>query len=540
MVRGGGKGSQRPGDEGGGGGGRRRKRGSAPGWLAGWWAPARLRRLLPLLALAASSVALFILVGRESSYLDIDSGPYLSMAHHVAAQGRPVASFNFVGNFERLPGYPNFVPPGLGLLVGLLLPLTGDPVTAGRVVLFAALLTVHAFAYLLLLRRGGGAAFALGATLLLAWNLRLAEWAALILTELPFMACLAAALWAATVVLGKVTPRREPRVWAVLTVFSAALPLVRYLGVFFAPTFSVLYLGRALHRGRGRRAVLLLSFYNLAAFAPLALWLLVVRAGGSPLLPHRPPSRLTAAGALGDAAAYLGTWLWPYLAAAAVVWLVAKAAEARGRRSAAAGPVEAADLLPAAALVGYLAVLIVARTGSAYYPLDELGYRYMVPAWPLAFLAGALAFHRWIWRRRTRTVRVLAAAGLVAALFWQGRLLAERTYPPPFPSPTQTFQQAVDRIAPGDGVLTNFGQPFAWALPEARVVGIPSRLDFVYSLDLAELAQRHEIRWLVLFPVPGADELYGGWFRRWLAAPPAAVEVSGSWRYGDGVIYRLE
>jgi len=110
---------------------------------------------LALALVFTSSVGLFWLVTRDSSFLDIDSGPYFSIGHHFATDGRPRSSFDFVGNFNVLPNYVNFVPPGTGVLVGLGALLTGSLLIGGKAVLVVSLFLTHFFAYLILARATG-------------------------------------------------------------------------------------------------------------------------------------------------------------------------------------------------------------------------------------------------------------------------------------------------------------------------------------------------------------------------------------------------
>jgi len=131
------------------------------------------------------------------------------------------------------------------------------------------------------------------------------------------------------------------------------------------------------------------------------------------------------------------------------------------------------------------------------------------------------------------------AAAALLALGWQARPLLGMALPEPYPFPTETFRRAAALVPPDATVLSNFGQALVPRLPEARIVGIPSRQDFRYTMDLPALVERHGVSWLVLFAHPEADEIYGGWFERWLRAPPAGVEVQGRWRLADGAIYRI-
>src|SRR5581483_5529406 len=55
-------------------------------------------RLSELLAALAGSGLLFWHVARHSAFIHFDSGPYLSLAHNLAAHGRLVSNFDFVGN----------------------------------------------------------------------------------------------------------------------------------------------------------------------------------------------------------------------------------------------------------------------------------------------------------------------------------------------------------------------------------------------------------------------------------------------------------
>lgn len=262
-----------------------------------------------------SSVVLFWLVSRNSSFLDIDSGPYLSMAYNLATSGMPTSSFNFVGNFAVLPSYPNFIPPGFGVLVGLGTVLTGSLLMDGKAVLAVSLFLAHFFAYLIVARVTGQRVYALAASALVVWHPALALWATRVLSELPFIACLLGAVAASAVVMGGMGTRPA---WALLVTASALLPLLRYVGIFFPLTFSAVYLARALRISGSGRVVLSLLAYNLAVFTPLALWSVLVSLGGSSLYPDRPASQLVVGDALLDAIAYLVRWLGPWLVAFAL------------------------------------------------------------------------------------------------------------------------------------------------------------------------------------------------------------------------------
>ncbi len=519
-------------------------------------------RWAPLLVAVASSSLLFWLVGLESSTLTVDSGPYLSIAHHLVEDGLPVSGFGFLSTFDRLPAAPGFLAPGLGLAVAVFLPFAdpaagdpaagdpaagdpaaGDPVAAARIVLWLSLFATQLGAATLLKHRTLAPAFATGASVLLVWHGSLGRFAGAAMTELPFVAWLTLASLAAVRALdGTASPRV---LWGGLPAASAALCLTRHLGVFLPPAFSLVYLLRARRERRPwRRTLGYLAFYNAVSFLPLGLWLAAAARSGPSLFPQRPPSRLGAGRALAEAVLQLAEWIGPWLLLGLVLAGVLKLSGGAVRRSPAEIPGWGyPELFLALALAAYVGALIAARTlGGALYPLEHLGERYMLPAWPLAFFLTALAIHRWVWSRRRLAVRAAVAVAAALALWLALEQLLAFRLPPPFPTRTETYRVALELLPPEttETVLCNFCQLLVVDRPSARVIGIPSREDFVYEMDLPELVRRHGVGWIVLFDLPARDRLYPAWFTEWLAEPPAEVDVTGGHRLADGVIYRLE
>ncbi|HEY7317569.1 MAG TPA: hypothetical protein VIE89_08350 [Candidatus Binatia bacterium] len=492
------------------------------------------RQSLALLVVLTSAVVLFWLVNRDSSFLDIDSFPYLSMGFHFATDGKPKSSFDFVGNFDVLPNYVNFIAPGTGVLLGLGTLLTGNVLAAGKAVLVVSLFLTQFFAYLILVRATGQMVYALVASTFVIWHPALAIWATGILSELPFVACLLGSVAAAAVVIGDGSNRSA---WTLLIISSALLPLLRYLGIFFPLTFLVFYMARAFHFGAGRKVLLPLLAYEVAVFTPLVLWFALVRFNGSPLFPDRPASQLVLGKALLDATSYLFLWIGPWLVAFSLLFAFLKMS--RPQTGLPNVPGETASGFLWSCLVGYLVVLIVVRLQSAFYPLQELGYRYTAPAWPMAGLGAALFVHRFLWSRRTRLVTHATAAFALLIAAWQVLTLISVSFIDPFPTETETYRQALRLMEPDAGILANYGQAFVLPRPRARIVGIPSREDFRYEIDLGDLARRHHLQWLVLFYRPDGDRMYGPWYPLWLKGPPTEVDVQASWRLADGVIYRL-
>ncbi len=491
-------------------------------------------KCLALAFVLTSSVFLFWLVSRDSSFLDIDSGPYLSIGHHFATDGRPQSSFDFVGNFNVLPSYPNFIPPGTGVLVGLGALLTGSLLTGGKAVLVVSLVLTHFFAYLIIARATGQVVYALVASALVIWHPALAIWATKILSELPFIACLLGAVAAAAAV---IEDGRNRCAWILLIISSALLPLFRYLGIFFPLTFLVFYMTRAFHLGVGRKMLLPLLGYELAVFTPLALWLMLVKFSGSPLFPDRPASQLVLGKALLDAIAYFFWWIGPWLIGFGLLFAFLKISQRHTGLLNVRG--EAASGFLWSCLAGYLAILIVVRLHSAYYPIQELGYRYTTPAWPLAGLGAALFVHRFLWSRRTGPVTQATVVVALVIATWQILPLISFSFSAPFPTETETYQLALRLMDADTAILGNYSSAFILPRPRARIIGIPSREDFHYEVDLSDLARRHHLQWLVLFYHPDWDRMYGSWYPRWFKDPPREVKVQASWRLADGVIYRL-
>lgn len=481
-----------------------------------------------------SSVVLFWLVTRDSSFLDIDSGPYLSMAHHLVTNGMPTSSFDFVDNFNVLPSYVNFIPPGTGVLVGLGALLTGSLLTGGKAVLLVSLFLTHFFAYLILARATEERVYALVASALVIWHPALAIWATKILSELPFIACLLGAVAAAAAV---IEDGRNRSAWTLLIISSALLPLLRYLGIFFPLTFLVFYMARAFHLGVGRKVLLPLLAYELAVFTPLALWLMLVWFSGTPLFPDRPASQLVLGKALLDAITYFSLWIGPWLVGFALLFAFSKISRLHTRFPNVPG--ETASGFLWSCLGGYLALLIVVRLHSAYYPLHELGYRYTAPVWPLAGLGAALAVHRFLWSWRTGLLTHATAVVALLIATWQVLPLISFSFSAPFPTETETYRLALRLMNADTSILGNYSSAFILPRPRARIIGIPSREDFHYELDLSDLARRHDLQWLVLFYLPDWERMYGPWYSRWFKGPPTEVEVQASWRLADGVIYRL-
>ena len=491
-------------------------------------------KCLALAFVVTSSVFLFWLVSRDSSFLDIDSGPYLSIGYHLATDGRPQSSFDFAGNFNVLPSYVNFIPPGTGVLVGLGALLTGSLLTGGKAVLVVSLFLTHFFVYLILAHATGQMVYALVASALVIWHPALAIWATKILSELPFIACLLGAVAAAVAVIEN---GRNRSAWTLLIISSALLPLLRYLGIFFPLTFLVFYMARAFHLGVGRKVLLPILAYELAVFTPLALWLMLVRFSGAPLFPDRPASQLVLGKALLDVTTYLFLWIGPWLVGFVLLFAFLKISRPHTRFPNAPG--ETASGFLWSCLVGYLALLIVVRLHSAYYPLHELGYRYTAPVWPLAGVGAALVVHRFLWSSRTGLLTCATAVVALLIATWQVLPLISFSFSAPFPTETETYRLALRLMDADPALLGNYSSAFILPRPRARIIGIPSREDFHYELDLSDLARRHHLQWLVLFYHPDWDKMYGPWYPRWFKGPPTEVEVQASWRLGDGVIYRL-
>ncbi len=491
---------------------------------------------MALAACVLFAAALFFVAGRRSSYLDIDSGPYLSMAHHTMTSGVPRSSFQFVDGAPHLPSLAGFVPPVLGFAVGVAALPSGNVMTGVKTVLLLALV-VTALASFLYVRRFASPWVAVAASGLLVTSPVIEPFEALALSEVPFVAAVLLALLAAARVLEEPGSSRR---WLLLTLAAGLVPMVRYLGIFFVPGFLAAFLAAGERRRDWRRHALPLALFATFAYLPLSLWALVLLRLDTPMLPLRPPAELGIATAWAGAAGYLLSWCWPYLAAATVLWLLARLTS---RRWGAAPETEVAGVdpirLPALLLLAYLAVLIAARTRSFYYPPEEIGFRFMVPAWPLALLTGTAAFCRWVWSRRTRATSAAAALACGAALAFGVAQAAALRLPETFPAGTATLAAAVAAL-PEDGVvLANFGQSLAAHRPRVSVLGLPSKEDFLYDLDLPALVEQQHVSWIVLWALPDMEQLYGPEVAAWLERPPRGLTVLGRARLADGVIYEV-
>jgi len=479
------------------------------------------------------SIGLFFLVGRQSSFLDIDSGPYLSMAHHTRTSGVPRSSFLFVGGAPTLPALANFAPPGVGFIIGVVALVSGDVMTGAQGLLALALL-VAATAAFLLARRYANPVFSGFAAALLVSSPVMVHLAALVLSELPFMAAVLLATWSGARVLAQPGDRRR---WLVLGLLAAPLPLLRYLGLFFVPGFLLAFLIDRKRRSQHRAHALRLAGIVAFGWLPLVLWFLTLWASGVPLLPQRPPALLGWGKAISGAVAYLSAWSWPFLVGAVLVWAWSRF----GRPRVPAEPGANTDdvRLPAILLLSYVAVLLVSRTRESYYPLEEIGQRYMAPAWPLVFVAGVAAFHRWVWVRcSTREVLVTALAACTGLVFCIA-VAAKLRLPETFPAGTATFSAAVAALPEESVVLSSFGQQLTAHRPRVLVLGLPSKEDFLYHVDLASLAEQYDLGWVVLFKVDKMERLYGEEVAGWLEQPPQGVTVLGRTRLADGVIYHI-
>ncbi|MDX1390344.1 MAG: hypothetical protein R3344_14230, partial [Acidobacteriota bacterium] len=408
-------------------------------------------------------------------------------------------------NFDRLPGPPNFIPPGFGILVAVPRLFLGSEIPAAKCVLFVSLALVQWLAIVLTSRLTGSIPVAMGVSVLLIWNTRVASHAAMILTDVPFLACLLGALLAAVVVLGNGGGRAVR--WVGLPTASTALVLIRYMGVFFPIVFSAVYLLRAVRRRDHLRDDLLyLLYYNTVAFGPTLIWLLLARSASPAFFPDRPDSMLSLGTALTHAAIYLAVWLGPWIALTLVLWVVVRAlgATSDGRMAVVGGP---SGFLVWTALA-YLVVLLVVRTGNALYPLEELGFRYTVPVWPPLFLFVAVVFHRTGWSRRVTTVNAVAVVAALALFWMQHREVVAFRLDPAVPTRADTYRAAVDHVSRDAVVLANLGQPLAVDRPDLKIIGIPSKLDFRYDLDLPRTVDRFDVGWLVLFSHGGMAEMY--------------------------------
>lgn len=479
------------------------------------------------------AVLVFFLAARDSSFLDLDSGPYLSMAHHTRASGVPRSSFLFLGGADQLPGFANFAPPGVGFLIGLVSFATGSVLTGARALLLVSLLVMGAVSFLMIRRYARPTYAALAAGLLVASPV-VVPFAAQVLSELPFMAAMLLATWAGARVLAAPEDRRR---WFWLVLLAGALPLLRYLGLFFVPAFLLAFLLDGERRLRLRQFLLPLFLFGALAALPLAIWFGVLAASGVPVLPPRPAALLGWPTAVSGALVYLLGWSWPFLAGAALVWLPSR----WGTRQVPGEPAVERDVfrLPAALLVCHLAVLIAARTQGSYYPLYEIGLRYMSSVWPLAFLAGAAIFYQHVWRRRSSWAGMLAG-GLAAAGLVFGVVSAARIdYPETYPALSATMTAARSHLPEDAVVLANFGQSLAAHRPHVRVLGLPSREDLSYDVDLSLLIDQHGLGWVVLLELPSMRRLYGDEVAGWLRRPPQGVKVLRTERYADGVIYQI-
>lgn len=495
-------------------------------------------RHLALAACLLFAVALFLAVGRRSSYLDIDSGPYLSIAQHTMESGVPRSSFLFVGGGPRLPSLPNFIPPGLGFLMGIAAWPSGSAMVGAIAILLLSLVLAVLAAFLYVRRFASPSVAAVAAGLLVASPVLL-PFEALVLSELPFVAAVLLALAAAAPVLEE--PER-PRRWLLLALAAAVVPMVRYLGIFFVPGFVAAFLAEPERRRAWRRHAKRLALFVILAWLPFTLWVLELRSLGMSPLPPRPPAQLGIGMALAGAAGYLLSWAWRYLAAAAALWVLARLTVPRvpTTRGAETREVGAdAIRLPLLLMLAYLAVLIAARTKSFYYPPEEIGFRFMVPAWPLAWMAGTAAFCRWVWKARARSVSVAAALASAAVLAFGLVEAASMRLPETFPAGTATVEAAVAAVPDDSVVLANFGQSLAAHRPGVRVFGLPSKEDLRYDLDLPALVEQQQVSWVVLWALPEMERLYGAEVASWLERPPRGVAVLGRARTADGVIYQV-
>ncbi len=498
----------------------------------------RRDQLWSLLLSGVGAAALFLLVARHSQFLTIDSGPYLSVAHNLVSRGWPDSNIGVAGNFNRLPSPPNFIVPGLSFLVATVQPLAGDPVLAAKIVLLISLAASLYLASRLLIHRTGAVGFGLVASLIVVSNPNIATWAGVILTELPFIACMIGTVYAAVLVL---EGRRD---WWIrglaLPVASALLCLTRFIGVFLPPIFSIIYLIVSL-RQPGERRILstigYLAFYNCAALAPTALWLLLASTASPSVLPPGQPSSVGFAQAAGEAATYLFNWLSPWAILTTALWLIASF------RSGALGPQRrmspVAEIFIAAALAGYVGLIVTLRSRRELFPLNELGARYIAPAWALAGLAAALLFHRLIWQQGRVHLNVVAAIAGAVALWSNVMELAAFRLDPTYPTRTETYLGALEVLPERAVVLCNFGQTLSWARPDAVIICIPSRQDWRCEFELKDLVNRHRVEWMVLFDYPDKRATYPEDFARWLVEPPQGVPVVQSLRFADGMIHRL-
>lgn len=493
---------------------------------------------MALAACVLFAVVLFFFVGRRSSFLDIDSGPYLSMAHHTMTSGVPRSSFLFLGGAPRLPSLANFVPPTLGFAIGVAALPSGSVMAGAKTILLLSLVLAALAAFLYVRRFASPWVAAVAAGLLVASPV-LAPFEALALSEVPFVAAVLWALLAAARVLEEPGSSRR---WLLLILAAGLVPMVRYLGIFLVPGFLAAFLAAPDRRRAWRQHARPLALFVVFAYLPLVLWVLALRALGMPLQPLRPPAQLGLGTAWAGAVGYLLRWAWPYLAAAAALWVLARVTSPR--RAGAPGtedPAVGLDpiRLPALLLLLYIAVLIAARTRSFYYPPEEIGFRFMVPAWPLALLAGTAAFCRWVWSRRTRAVTAAATLASAAALVFGLAQAAAMSLPETFPAGTGTLAAAVAALPEESVVLANFGQSLAAHRPRVFVLGLPSKEDFAYELDLPMLVERQNVGWIVLWALPEMERLYGPEVAGWLERPPSGVAVLGRARLADGVIYQV-
>ena len=484
----------------------------------------------------ACSALLFWLAGRDSPFVVIDSGPYLSMAHNLSTRGELVSSFNFVGNFDRLPGPPNFIPPGFSALVALARLVVGSEIAAAKCVLFLSLALVQWLAVVLLSRRTGSVPFAMVVSVLLVWNTKIASHAAMILTDVPFLACLLAATLAAVAVLDDRGGRGAR--WIGLPVASALLVLVRYLGVFFPVVFSIVHLvGTIRRRDRVRGELLYLLFYNAVAIGPTVIWMFAARSASPAFLPDRPDSLLSLGDALTGAALYSAVWLGPWIALTVVGWVVVRLL--RGAPVEASARPDRTDWFLVWIALAYLVVLIAVRTGNALYPLEELGFRYAVPVWPPLFLFVAVVFYRLVWSRRVVAVNAVAIAAALAIFWFHHREVVAFRLDPAVPTQAETYRNVVDHVSRDAVVVSNLGQTLCVERPDLKVIGIPSRLDFNYDLDLTRTVARFDVGWLVLFSHTGMAEMYPEEVLEWMRRPPPGLEVRRVWTFPDGLIYQL-
>jgi hypothetical protein len=144
-----------------------------------------------------------------------------------------------------------------------------------------------------------------------------------------------------------------------------------------------------------------------------------------------------------------------------------------------------------------------------------------------------------VWAPGDGRVRRLAAGAAVAALAVQTLLvLTAKPARLPFPMETHTYRAALTLVGDHDVVLMNYGQLLCPVRPDARVISVPSKVQFNYALSLPDLATRYRVRWLIVFAVPAEPESFPD-LVPWLHAAPTGVRIARRWRFDDGAIYEL-